>query len=84
MNTDNIDIEINPDYTMHRKLENGLFLSPEEIDILEAYNIDYMSKKSLADLIYDLEEIVDDTDDDVLANLLDTLAERNYYENTNK
>ena len=81
---DNIDIEINPDYTMMKTLPNGLSLSQEQIDILKEYNIDYLSCKSLNELIYKIENVYDETNDDVLNNLLDILSERDYYENFNK
>ena len=81
---DNIDIDINPSYTMMKKLPNGLLLSQEQIDILDEYNIDYLSCKSLNELIYKVETIYDETEDDVLNNLLDILSERDYYENYNK
>ena len=81
---DNIDVEINPDYTMMKTLPNGLMLSEEQIDILKEYNIDYLSCKSLNELIYKIENVYDETSDDVLNNLLDILSERDYYENFNK
>ena len=39
---------------------------------------------SLSELIYELEIIEEDSDDDLLSNLLDVLSERNYYENYKK
>lgn len=79
-----VDIDINPDYTMHKRLQNGISLSQEEMEILDEYEIDYRNVKSLNDLINKIQFIADDVDDDILYNLLDTLAERNYYENTQK
>lgn len=84
IDTDNIQVDINPGYTMMKRQKNGLYLSEEEIEILKMYDIDYLNTRSLADLIYLIEEAYEDCDDDILANLLDVLAERNYYENTNK
>lgn len=81
---DNIEVDINPDYTMMKTLPNGLMLSQEQIDILKEYNIDYMSCKSLNELIYKVESVYDETNDDILNNLLDVLSERDYYENYNK
>ena len=81
---DNIEVDINPDYTMMKTLPNGLMLSEEQIDILKEYNIDYLSCKSLSELIYKVEHVYDETNDDVLNNLLDALSERDYYENFNK
>ena len=45
-----LDVDINPDYTMMKKLKNGLYLSQEQIDILNNYNIDYLSFNNLSDL----------------------------------
>ncbi len=81
---DNIEVDINPSYTMMKTLPNGLMLSEEQMDILKEYNIDYLSCKSLNELIYKVETIYDETEDDVLSNLLDILSERDYYENYNK
>lgn len=84
MNLDNLEVEINPDYTMMKKLKNGLYLSQEQIDILDAYNIDYLKYSSLSDLILEIEDVFEECEDDVLNNLLDVLSERNYYENYKK
>ena len=42
MDTSKIEVEINPDYTMMKKVKDNLYLSQEQIDILKEYNIDYM------------------------------------------
>ncbi|MBD9115125.1 hypothetical protein EGP95_05015 [bacterium] len=81
---DNIDVEINPDYTMMKKVNGNLYLSEEQMEILKSYNIDYMKFSSLKDLIHELMEEIEENDDDVLENLLDVLSERDYYENYNK
>lgn len=81
---DNIDVEINPDYTMMKKVNGNLYLSEEQMEILKSYNIDYMKFGSLKDLIHELMEEIEENDDDVLENLLDVLSERDYYENYNK
>ena len=81
---DNIDVEINPDYTMMKKVNGNLNLSEEQMEILKSYNIDYMKFSSLKDLIHELMEEIEENDDDVLENLLDVLSERDYYENYNK
>lgn len=82
MNFNNIDVEINPDYTMMKKIKNGLYLSQEQIDVLEEYSIDYMKCNNLSELIFIVEN--SGIDDDVIINLLDILSERNYYENYKK
>lgn len=81
---DDIDVEINPDYTMMKKVNGNLYLSEEQTEILKSYNIDYMKFNNLKDLIHELMEEIEENDDDVLENLLDILSERDYYENYNK
>lgn len=84
MDLSKLEVEINPEYTMKKKVNGGLYLSQEEMDILKSYNVDYNKYTSLSDLIYDLESLEDEMDDDILSNMLDILAERNYYENFKK
>lgn len=84
MDLSKIEVEINPDYTMMKKLSNGLYLSQEQVDILKSYNINYLKCNTLNDLIYEVEMAYEETNDDILSNLLDVLSERNYYENYNK
>ena len=66
------------------KINNNLFLTKNQIDVLERYNIEYKSSNSLRDLMIKIEDILDYDESEELENLLNTLAERNYYENTNK
>ena len=80
----NIDIDINPEYTMLKKVNKNLSLSQEQIDILKSYNINYQNCKNLGELIFELEEIFNETGDDIINNLLDVLQERDYYENYKK
>ncbi len=60
MEVKNFDIQIDPEYTMHKKIKDNLFLSKEEIDILDRFNIEYINMSSLSELIYELEIIEKD------------------------
>ena len=62
----------------------GLFLSLEQVEILNSYNIDYHNCSSIRELMILVEEVYEECDDDILNNLLNVLAERDYYENYNK
>lgn len=66
------------------KINNNLFLTNNQIDLLSRYNIDYVTSTSLRDLMIKIENILDYEDIPELENLLNNLSERNYYENTNK
>ena len=85
MDLSNLEVEINPDYTMMKKVNNkGLFLSQEQVDILSSYNIDYSKFSSIRELMIEVEEVFEECGDDILNNLLNVLAERDYYENYKK
>lgn len=84
MDVSKIDVEINPDYTMLKKVNKKLYLAQEQMDILDEYEINYRDCNSLSDLILTIERNILDSEDDVLFNLLDVLSERNYYENFKK
>lgn len=67
------------------KINNNLYLTNNQIDVLKRYNIDYETSNSLRDLMIKIENILDYEEDiPELIELLDKLSERNYYEYTNK
>lgn len=85
MDLSKLEVEINPEYTMMKKINNkGLYLSKEQVEILESYHIDYMKCSNIRELMIEIEEVYEECDDDVLNNLLNVLSERDYYENYNK
>lgn len=76
--------EIDFDNNKLQKVNDNLYLTNNQIEILKRYNIDYETSNSLRDLMIKIESILDYEDIEELENLLITLTERNYYENTNK
>ncbi len=84
MELSNLEIEIEPNLTMMKRINGNLYLSLEQVEILEKYKVDYKRFSNLSDLIFELESIEEETDDIILSNLLDVLAERDYYENFEK
>lgn len=63
----------------------GVFLTNFEIDTLEKYNIDYKNTTSLKEVLFLVEEVLkDDNSLDDLENISKSIAERDYYMNTNK
>ena len=76
--------EIDIDNNKLQKINDNLYLTNNQIEILKRYNIDYEVSNSLRDLMIKIEEVLDYEDIEELENLLTNLTERNYYENTNK
>ena len=67
-----------------QKVNDNLDLTKYQIDVLTRNRIDLQTVASLHDIIYEAEEVYEDTLDEELEQVLDELSERNYYENTNK
>lgn len=66
------------------KINNNLFLTNNQINILKRYDINYTISNSLRDLMLKIEEILDYEEIEELEILLEELQNRQYYENTNK
>lgn len=80
------DLLNNIDFESNRlvKINNKLYLTNYQIEIINKYNIDYKSLGNLSSIIYVAEEILEEDDYEDLDEVIRELAERNYYENTNK
>ncbi len=87
----NIDIEkelneIDFESNKFVKVKSGLMLTNREVEILKMYHIDYDACCSLKEILYKIEDIISDMDivDEELDYISSTIAERDYYQNTNK
>lgn len=67
-------------------LGNGLMLTNKEIEVLDRYNINYKSCCNLKEVLSKIEEVFYEEDSDLedLDIVSETIAERDYYQNTNK
>ena len=65
---------------------NGLMLTNKEVEVLDRYKINYKKCTSLKELIFEIEDIISDMDivDEELDYISSSIAERDYYQNTNK
>ena len=65
---------------------NGMMLTNHEIEVLDRYKIPYKKCNSLKEIIFEIEEIIDESDivDEDLDYISSTISERDYYQNTNK
>lgn len=64
--------------------QKGIVLTNKEIDVLKRNEIDYEKYTSVSELLYDIDEILNYTDDEELEVVSENIFERNYYLNTNK
>ena len=65
------------------KINDKLYLTKRQIDVLKRYDIEY-SNKSIDQLIFELEDILNYEENEELDRLSSELSEFNYYHNTNK
>jgi len=65
------------------KINDNLYLTNKEIEVLDRYDIDYQNK-SINELIYEIEDILNEYDYEDLEEVSIGLSEFNYYHNTNK
>lgn len=84
----NLDKEIinfdNKEKKMHKVRENGIYLSDEQIEILNRYDINYQNCSSVMQLIYLIDEVMEEEIIEELDEIATFLEEHKYYYNTNK
>lgn len=66
------------------KVNDKLMLTNYQIEVLKRFDITPENYSNLSSIIYDAEEVYEETLDEELDAILSELQERNYYENTNK
>ena len=80
----NIDDLVSQQY-MHKEVKKGIFLSNYQISVLNQYGININECSSINDLIFQIDEILNDEDDcEDLEIVSKEISEFNYYANTNK
>lgn len=66
---------------LHKNIGNDIYLTQEQIDVLEDNQIPYSKCRDIHELIYLLEQYNDSNE---IESILQEIAEFNYYHNTNK
>ncbi len=88
MNIDNQNINIDDLYDqkyMHKEIKKGIFLSEYQLEVLKRYQIDINNISSITELLFEIEEILEnDSDTDDLEAIEIEISDFNYYANTNK
>ena len=80
----NIEEDFNKRSLKQRK--NGIYLSDEQINILEKYNINYLNYNNINELIFYIEDYLNNSYMELedLESVSEALSNFNYYNNTNK
>lgn len=69
---------------LHHDVGNGIYLTEEQKNILEEYQIPYLNCCNTTELIYYIEDILGSIESEELELLLDELSEFKYYHDTKK
>ncbi len=81
----NKDVLAQIDKNSYKKIKDGLYLKESQIEILDRYEIDYNSVSDLKELIFIVEDMLEETYyPEDLEGLSLEFSEFNYYNNTNK
>ena len=64
------------------KINDNLYLTNKDIEVLDRYDIDYHT--SIEQLMFNLDEILNENDYEDLEEVSNSIAEFNYYHNTKK
>ncbi|MBR4231011.1 MAG: hypothetical protein IKR74_02515 [Bacilli bacterium] len=64
--------------------ENGMLLSDYHISILQRNGINYLEYGSIKELLFAINDILEEDDNDELEEVAKDLDEKNYYKNVNK
>ncbi len=75
-------VEVESDFLKRRS--NGMLLSDHQIAVLESNNINYKNYNNLSALLFEIEEILNEENNDELEEVSRQLAEIHYYSETNK
>ncbi len=70
--------------SMHSLRENNLFLSDEQIEVLNKYKINYQEYTTVSSLIYAIDERLSFEEIDELEDIASMLSEYQYYNEVNK
>lgn len=74
----------NFDNWLLKRRENGLLLSDYQVSILEKFGISYNNFNNIKDLLFEIENILDDDFDEELDLVSAQLSEFIYYNDTKK
>lgn len=76
------------DFEPIKNIGNGIYLNSKQMEVLDRYEIDYKNCVNIHELIYKIEDLLNEEYNGIDMEDLDwvsqSLSEFNYYHNTNK
>lgn len=87
ISVDELVKDINPRNNIHKNCGNGIYLSLNQQEVLKSFGFLVANYPNLKSLIFDIESYLNETSEgdlEELENVVTTLSEFDYYQNTNK
>lgn len=63
---------------------NGFLLSENECKVLDQFGINYRACSSLKEVLFEIEQVLEEQYDDTLETVSINISDRDYYQNSNK
>lgn len=79
--------ELQPRKNLMKHYQNDIYLSETQIEILKQYGFSYQNYSNMKSLIFDIQTYLNENYDyelEDLENVVNTLSEFEYYQNTNQ
>lgn len=69
---------------LHSDIGNGIYLTDMQKNILTRYKIEYLKCSNINELIYHIEDVLNERECEELEDILNDLVEIHYYRDTKK
>ena len=63
---------------------NGFLLTEKECQVLDQFGVNYRGCNSLKEVLYEIEDVLEEQYDDALEDVSISISDRDYYQNSNK
>ena len=78
------EVASNLDFSNTFQNINGFLLTQKECQVLDQFGVNYRSCNSLKEVLYEIEDVLEEQYDDTLEDVSISISDRDYYQNSNK
>lgn len=78
------EVAKNLDFSNTLQNINGFLLTEKECQVLDQFGVNYKGCSSLKEVLYEIEDVLEEQYDDTLEDVSISISDRDYYQNSNK
>ena len=78
------EVASNLDFSNTLQNINGFLLTEKECQVLDQFGVNYRGCNSLKEVLYEIEDVLEEQYDDALEDVSISISDRDYYQNSNK